>query len=319
MHRGSDTASAAAAKRSGGGWSDYWATDGASGEVFVNSAGEKHPGLATFWREALADLPEPSRIIDVASGAGSIFGCLTKPSAHALHAVDISAEALALLRRRFPGAVTVVAGADRLPFVDGSFDAVVSQFGVEYAGRDAVAAAGGLVAPGGRLVMLCHYRDGYIDSRNRDQLAAAELARDSGFVELAIALAEATFAADTARQETAARRFAPAERALAEAVRGQPQGVHAHLYLGFRRLYENRHAYRPADVVGWLRQMRGEVDKSIYRLSNIIAVALSDSDTRTIAAALAARSLEAVSFQPFATAAGERPIAWQLTARGRGR
>ena len=259
----------------------------------------------------------PSRIVDIASGAGSIYGCLDRPQQHLLHAVDISHEALMMLRQRLPGTETVACSAANVPFRDRTFDAVVSQFGVEYAGHDAFLEAGRLVAPRGRLVILCHYRDGYIDNRNQAQLAGATLVRDSAFIDLALELTSAAFAGDAARNEAAVSAFIPAERQVSETVRNQPDGVHAHLYLGFRKLYEQRQDYRPQDITGWLDQMRGEVDKSIYRLSNIISVALSEDDMKNISARLAQRSLESIGFEPFASAADAPPVAWHLSATGR--
>ena len=78
--------------------------------------------------------------------------------------------------------------ATELPLPDSSFDFVVSQFGVEYAGIDAFIEAARLVKPGGQLSLLCHYQDGYIDSKNQKMLEAAKIARHSNFISDALAL-----------------------------------------------------------------------------------------------------------------------------------
>ena len=109
------------------GWTDYWKKDSADGEVFVNAQGERHPALAEFWRQQFECLPDGSRIIDLASGAGSVFAHLPEGHDHQLFAADISQVALKALEERFPGVTTIVCSADQVPLGDGSFDVVVSQ------------------------------------------------------------------------------------------------------------------------------------------------------------------------------------------------
>ncbi len=70
------------------------------------------------------------------------------------------------MRQRIPGVTTMACPADDLPYADGPFNAVCSQFGVEYAGTKAFEEAAHVLAPNGRLLILCHYSNGYIDSRN---------------------------------------------------------------------------------------------------------------------------------------------------------
>ena len=73
------------------GWSDYWEKDGAAGgEVFVNAKGGRHPALAEFWLSRFADLAEGARVLDVASGAGSIYAHLDPGHGLDLHATDIA-------------------------------------------------------------------------------------------------------------------------------------------------------------------------------------------------------------------------------------
>ena len=297
-----------------GKWSDYWANDGASGEVFVNAKGEKHPRLAAYWDKKFVGLATGARIIDLASGAGSVFAQLPEDHGFDLHAADISAEALDALRNRIPGTTTVVCPADKVPYQDHMFDLVVSQFGIEYAGIEAFGEAARLVSRGGSLVALCHIRDGYIDSSNRAQLAEAVLAVDTGFIEKAIALTEAAFAADRDVQANTHAAFVPAERQLSAAVMRQKMGVHAHLYLGFRKLFEERQSYAPADITTWLTEMRKELDKNIDRLTRMCDAALSRDDMGRVSEMLTAQGLRNVSYLKFETPENDLPVAWDLTA-----
>lgn len=296
---------------SAGTWSDYWQNEGAGGEVFVDGAGNKHPALAAFWKDLFADLADNTRVIDIASGAGSIFEAVGNTKRLALCAVDVAPEALEILSSRNPGVETKVSSAANVPYEDQVFDRVVSQFGIEYAGREAFAEASRLLAPGGNLFALCHYNDGYIDKRNRARLTGARIARDCEFVRKAIDLVVAT---ERDNEKSAQQAFAPAEKALAEAIRENPDGIHTHLYFGFRQLYLERANYYPKDIIEWLRQVDAEIEKSISRISKIREVALSREDADDIAKLITENGLSDVSFEPFRTPGKDDPIAWLLTA-----
>jgi ubiquinone/menaquinone biosynthesis C-methylase UbiE len=297
------------------GWSDYWEKDGAGGEVFVNARGEAHPALADFWQAAFENVAAGSRIIDIASGAGSVFAHLPDGHGCRLTAADISATALESLSQRIPGVTTLVCSADDIPLDDASFDMVVTQFGIEYAGVGAFDEAARLLAPGGRFVGLCHYRDGYIDSDNRAQLDEARIVKERGFIDAAIVLARAGFTNDAARLKRAQDAFAAIATPVGEGMRRHRKGIHTYLFQGFRRLYENRRQYVLADITGWLDGMRGELDKTIDRLERICDAALSADDVQRVRELFEARGLEQVHCTPFGTAENQLPVAWQLAAR----
>ncbi len=297
------------------GWSEYWGKDGADGEVFVNAQGNRHPALADYWQAVFADVPAGSRIVDVASGAGSIYAHMPADHGFKLHAVYIASEALQVLVSRIPDVRTTVAAAEDMPFDDRSFELVVSQFGIEYAGIDAFAEAARLVADAGRLVVLAHVADGYIDSTNKAQLDEALLTRESEFIRQAKGLTRTAFSNDAKALADKEQEFIPLIGTMRQAVGRCPTGVHAHLLAGFRQLYENRHQYDAADILTWLKGMDGELDKAINRLSYIHAVALSEKDMAEITDGLQAAGFVEVESAPFLTPGNDRPVAWSLTAR----
>lgn len=297
-----------------GGWSEYWEQDGTQGEVFVSIKGKRHPALAEHWRAFFADIDADSSVLDIASGAGSIFASLPDEHGFDLYASDIAAAALELLSGRITDVTTVVSSADSLPFGDATFDVVVSQFGIEYAGIDAFAEAARVVASGGRLAVLAHIRDGYIDASNKAQLAEAILARDSGFIARAVELTRAAFGNDPARLAREEEAFVSLIQALGQAVIRCKRGVHSHLLGGFRRLYENRRHYDAADIVQWLEGMDDEVARAIDRLSRMRNAALSEEDIRTVQGDLQNFGLNDVQAEPF-MAGHKRPVAWDIGAR----
>jgi ubiquinone/menaquinone biosynthesis C-methylase UbiE len=297
------------------GWSDYWQKDSADGEVFVNAEGERHPALAEFWQAHFASLRGGSRVIDLASGAGSIYAHLPKEHTFQLSATDISDVALEALQERFPQVSTVVCSTDAIPLDDQSFDAVVTQFGAEYAGVDAFAEAARLVAPGGKFIGLCHIHDGYIDSDNRRQLAEAKIVAEQEFIDRAIGLVTAAFSGESAALKSAQDSFAMAATPVGEGMHRCRKGIHTYLFQGFRQLYERRRQYDLADITGWLDAMRGELDVNLDRLARMCAAALSESDVNEIRRIFEEQGLEDVHCTPFETPGNELPVAWNLTAQ----
>jgi len=297
------------------GWSDYWEKDGADGEVFVNAQGERHPALAEFWQQQFAGLPEGSRIIDLASGAGSVFAHLPEGHDHQLFAADISQVALKAVEERFPNVMTIECSADQVPLDDGAFDVVVSQFGVEYAGIGAFAEVARLIATEGRFVALCHVREGYIDTSNRVQLTEAKLVAKIDFIDKAVNLITAMFASDAQAIRRAEDDFVPAATQVGNAIGRSKKGIHAYLFLGFRELFEKRQQYDLADIVGWLDDMRGELDMNIDRLTRMCEAAMSVDDINTVKGRFKEAGVEDVLCTPFETLGNDLPVAWHFTAR----
>ncbi len=297
------------------GWSEYWDQEGSGGEVFVSGRGERHPALAAHWQRVFGGLGPGTRVLDIASGAGSIFATLPEGHDLALTAIDIAGEALAALSERIAGVETVLASAGDLPFSDRSYDLVVSQFGIEYAGIPAFAEAARVVADGGYLAVLAHIEDGYIDGNNKAQLAEADLVRSSQFIPKAVALTEAAFGGDAKRLRELEEDFVPLIRTLGDAARRCPRGVHSYLLAGFRQLYENRQRYDCGDITGWLDGMQGEVDRTVDRLTRMRAAALSDDGVKTVGDLIAGAGLTDFVAEPFTTPSNDIPVAWDLRAR----
>lgn len=219
------------------------------------------------------------------------------------------------LSERFPTVETTVCNAAALPFADGAFDVVVSQYGVEYAGLEAFVEAARVLAPGGRLAFLSHYRDGAIDRSHARQLTAANALLKQGFIDKATELVSAAFTDDRQRFDKAAEAFIPTERAIAATVKEQPHGVHVHLYGGFRQLYAKRRQYDLADITAWLTAMHGDLTKSIDRLTAIRSVALDKTELASLASRFESAGLKWQEPTPFFGSDPEHPAAWAIRAQ----
>ena len=91
------------------------------------------------------------RVLDVASGPGSVAAAAAECGAEPV-GVDFSAQMVALARQEHPTLTFEAGDAEALRFADGSFDAVVINFGVLHLARPdtALAEARRVLVPGGR-------------------------------------------------------------------------------------------------------------------------------------------------------------------------
>lgn len=295
-------------------WGSYWTNESAAGEVFVGKDGNTHPGIVAFWRQAFEQLPAQLKIIDLASGAGSVFQHLPKDHGAQLFAADISDEALELMKTRIPKVITNTCSADALPYQDAEFGMVVSQFGIEYAGDDAFTEAVRVLAPDGQLKMLCHIHDGHIDARNQKHLQHAQTIVSSNFILLARDLIQAIASDDQARISVASADFQTAEQQLGAACRDLPEGIHLHLYQGFRQLFEQREQYADEDIFNWLHTMQSDVERNISRLEHMCDAASTQTDIEAHCSRMHEAGCSEVSFEPFMLEGYDQPLAWAISA-----
>jgi SAM-dependent methyltransferase len=309
-------------------WDTYW--QGTRENAAHKEGGVQEALLAEFWREVLAEqlmLNPALRILDLACGNGAVTGFVHEISpALRIHCSDYSLHALVELERRYPGNARVVADAARLPYADASFDLVVSQYGVEYAGAEAILEAARLLAPGGKLALLVHVFEGAIYrecERNRDVVNAIR-ALDI------LTLARSAFAAGFALNagETAPEIFKQAERAFAPAVRGLEQllrdagpgaagGLPGQLYQDIAHMYRRMSAYAPEDIFNWLDGMSGELDAYQGRMQSMLDAALPREQLLSLQAKLLAQGFEGRELHNLAVKEQGPAAAWALVLRRR--
>ncbi|WP_421725222.1 bifunctional demethylmenaquinone methyltransferase/2-methoxy-6-polyprenyl-1,4-benzoquinol methylase UbiE [Bauldia sp.] len=127
-------------------------------------------GLHRLWKDAMVSWLAPPRrarrpfaVLDVAGGTGDIaFRIAKRSESAAITVADINAEMLKVGRARaaergLEDQVSFVDGnAERLPFADGSFDAVTIAFGIRNVPRveQALTEARRVLKPGGRFLCL---------------------------------------------------------------------------------------------------------------------------------------------------------------------
>lgn len=308
-------------------WDTYWA--GAQSSAAFSGGGTTDPLVLSYWDDIFRDIRkrrEAVRIIDIASGNGAVIESAARVYGEELPdftCLDISESAIRMLEKRFPGVRGVVADAAGTPFDAGSFDVVVSQYGVEYAGIDAIMAIAELVAPNGELVLLVHHRDGLIHEQCEASLHAIRDMKKAEFIPRCIAMFDAAYAVlqggDKAAYQAAGRQFAPAIKAMEEIMARYGRDVAAdtimRVYRDVRTIHQRMQHYDGASVIDWLERMGDAIDAYEGRMASMLNVALDGSEFRRVVEDLESSGFEMQRADTLAHSEDALPLAWALIAR----
>lgn len=314
-------------------WSDYWDLNGASEQRVVGGA-RHNAAFQQFWQRELTDefqARKRMRVLDAACGDGAVTRqCVTISQDHPdcaldMHATDCSSGALAAL-----GALDLpvdprltAADARALPYASGSFDCVLSQCGLEYAGLEAFEGAARMVADGGRLVALVHYDKGLIHqecARDLDLLAAIG---DSGVFEQGKALFDLQRLADSGvvTPEAVERAAAELGRRVSQikaSLGSRPPGAacqHAqHVFADFAILCARHVAYAPDQARQWLDFHQAGLIGFRMRMESMNGAAQSEADLDRLVATLERAGLGNIETGALEAVDIDLPLAWTLSA-----
>lgn len=282
----------------------------------------------SFWadvfRQVREDYPDP-RVTDIASGSGAVVDCARAALADSSAVntcVDITESAIAALVERLPGVRGIVADASRIPLESASCDFVTSQFGVEYAGLDAVGEIARLPVSGGRLALLLHHRHGGIYRQCAASLDAIRMLQAAAFVPRVIETFEAGFAAsrgeNSAAYQAAAQRLNPALRAVESIMmkhgRDVADGTVVRLYKDVAAIHKRLPNYEPSEVLGWLQGMQRELDAYAERMASMCAAALDTDAFAKLRDTLHSSGCTIDRADALQNAATGVPLGWALVA-----
>lgn len=307
-------------------WDTYW--HGAGNVGAYSRGGVTHPAILAFWDDFFQGVKQDyssPRIIDIASGNGAVVerGLATfGDQAVDFTCLDVSDAAITNICDRFPHVHGMVTDARSIPLDSGSFEVATSQFGVEYAGPEAIEEVARLLAPGGRLALLLHSQSGSIHQECVESLDAVKRLQESRFIQHAMEMLGAGFeavrGADRGPYDTAAKKLNPAIRAL-ETIMKQ-YGPHvagdtiSRLYNDVAGIHEKIQRYEPDEVLDWLGRMDGELVAYIGRMSSMSDAAIDNDKLRNICDRLRSLDYTIQRAVPFVVPDHELPLAWVLIA-----
>jgi len=308
-----------------GAWTAYWQT-GRAGSCFGGADVELQ--LNKLWDAFAESLASGTTLLDLATGNGTVARiCAARARARGvalrIEAVDAAridppkttADPARLFDDiRFHGEVRLEA----LPFATASIDAIVSQFGFEYADEEqAIAEVARVAAPAARLRFVAHASDGAVA---RDVGARLErlrvVLRERGPVTLVRTLCRA---ADTGDAATVARESVhlPAAAALLRELAAHAPPDDAAVFYGqtFLNEWAARARYRSSDLRRSIEQGWDNADGVAARQQQMLQVARSFENINALAGRLTARGFEVEPPRALRDDRRALQIAWLVDAR----
>ncbi len=239
-------------------WTPLWQT-GTGSSCFEGSETELH--LTRLWDEHVDTLPEKARMLDLATGNGTVAricaaraaACKNQLKIDAVDAAEIDPATCQpdpeqlLSHIHFHGKTRLEA----LPFRDGTFTSVVSQFGFEYACETRAAAeVARVLIPSGHLCLVIHAKAGAVarDIGLRLMRMHGVLA-ENGPVSLVLELVRAYEVGDVSTIDSKSQHLSVALE-LIKRFRSHPLPDDSALYYGFESLllWAHRRRYKPIDL-----------------------------------------------------------------------
>lgn len=274
-------------------WDRFWSYDRLSSFGTGKGSGNYGDHIAAGWRDFFAALPANARVIDIATGNGAIAVIAVETArtlkvtgvdlADVKPAAFVSTKTRELKRIRFLGRIA----AEELPFPDASFDAVTSQYGIEYSAmKRSVAEAVRVLAPGGWLRFAVHAADGSVAASTKRAIADADfLLGDLDLAGRAARAVEAVLGVERGQQtgqlaEIAAQarygQFREGLKAVADRAPGAAdQAMLTSVHQALVAIFERRQDIGLENLLRQIDALRDEIAAHRERQQALLAAAMS--------------------------------------------
>ncbi len=297
-------------------WSTYWA----SGALHscAGSFAENYDGvIGQTWAEFFRALPNGARVLDIASGNGPLAQLMltTTPDAQ-MHCtcIDLASVSPAWISALSPHQRTRVTfrprtAMEQLDAPDGPFDAVMSQFGVEYGDwQTMIQRLPVLLHPSARLQFICHAKDSAIVTAGDAEKGHLEwLLKPAGLLDTAKAMVPlmALAGTDAGRTVLANNRAADETRSRYDTLLSEANYRVAHLPVGDVLSEVDQHCAKafqtavlgdPSQAMNQINQLEAQLYASCERLTQLSAAALSEEQVAEIIRSLTSHGIH-LSYQ----------------------
>lgn len=305
-------------------WTAYWQFESAAG-------GSQRPVLDLIiepvWFEFTDIMADGARILDVATGNGPVaLSCAARARAcqrpihiDAVDAAEIRPPGQAAgsggqsTQVQFQGGVWL----EDLPFKDREFDAVISQYGFEYADEpQAVDEVSRVLAPGGRLRLVIHARNGAVwkDINDRSGRLNAVMS-EKGAVNLVLSLVRAQQKGDVDLFQSKLKLLPDAVKDAEKLAVNTPPDDSAVFYAKeFLHVFMHRQQYKITELLQSLEDGWKHATGTNSRYEQMLEVAKSAEDLAGLCEKFRAAGLVVTAVRQVCDPANGAQIAWQLDA-----
>lgn len=285
---------------------------------------EQDAVIEPVWHEFSDALADESRLLDLATGNGVVaLACARRAhqrqqnlEIHAVDAADIKPPAQASGQEPqvlFQGGVWL----EELPFENGSFNAVVSQYGFEYANEEqAVFEISRVLSSGGRLRLVIHAHGGAVweDVQIRHDRLAGVLAGD-GVMGLVLGLVRAQKNKQARVFKSRLKKLEPAAREAQKLADNAPPDDSALFFSReFLYVWSNRNRYRQDDLLRSLEDGTAFARGTAERYAQMLRVARTGQQMAALRERLNAGGFRVTMLRQVCNPADGREIAWQIDA-----
>ncbi|MGK0438316.1 MAG: hypothetical protein ACJATK_001266 [Paracoccaceae bacterium] len=248
-------------------WSLYWSEDRLYSCV-AQSSDEDQKALNKLWQDFSKELDSNSRVLDLATGNGAVADALLSVNnTLQVDAVDKASIDPKKFLKEHANLVNVNFHADtdifELPFKPLTFDAITSQFGIEYAGlTEASVQVMGYLKVAGRFQFVVHnVQSGIILSSSNKIIELEQLTQQSGILQTLIEVLSGK--AEFARLEALGQGYLKQDLIRSDQVSGQ-------VFVGIERII-NGFAGQPKESLELAVAMDLRVRSELTRLRQLIA------------------------------------------------
>lgn len=266
-------------------WSNYWQGSAEAGAFSVG--GVNHPTVDDFWRRFALEKPflMAREVLELAAGNGVVTQNLSANanSGKTFFATDFSQPALVELKKRVPGVRCFVSDLAAPAIKINQFDMVVSQYGIEYAGLEAIFGVESLLSPSATLALVMHSQGSEIFLDSERSLAVLEVFERSGFMALSKELfhvcARILQTGNQGGYQEAAGSLAGAIKHLDQYLQSQAASSAGKAIKKIIDDVVNMHArlehYDVSETILWLERMAEELMPYQQRLKSMMTAALT--------------------------------------------
>ncbi len=302
-------------------WEAYWRADaGQNAAVSGDAPGDLFNATwLHFFETAFSGRKHP-RLVDLACGAGVVLDHAVGKFESIVGGADFcgvdyaysaAAAVNAKPAHRNANLNGVTASAALLPFEDGAFDIVVSQFGLEYAGAGAFGEAARVLAPSGVAQFIIHYRGGGIESECSGNASVLDDVLSSDFFGVGL---DAVRGPD---HNSAAADLQKIMTKLSAHLDGEPSAAKqmlARLLPDMATLVARRQAYLLEDATGWIEAMHLEIRRYADRMNAMTQCALDADGVRLVVQLFNDAGIMTKDPAPLTPPGKTAPAAWLFVA-----